>query len=684
MMASHLQETLRSWSTLNQAKKVGIVVLDGEDSSLAPAHIVAVARFSVKVSLLDSNEIKKRVQDSIATLDLHLSNSEDIYGVNTGCGGNASTRTKKLEMLQQAFLQHHQAGILPGLPHSSYDAAHALPTGLTRGAILLRCNSLLRGHSAVRMEVIELLVQALNSKITPIIPLRGSISASGDLSPLSYLGGLLEGNADIFVQVDAGNNANVMSAAKALSQANIMPVTLRAKEALGVMNGTAPSASAASLVLHDTNNLAVLTQMLTALATEALLGSVDNYHDFISQCRPHPGQIEVADNIRSFLIGSSLSQTTNTKQQGLVQDRYALRTAPQWIGPLLEDLLLANKQITTELNSSTDNPLIDVAGDRFHHGGNFQAASVTSAIEKAKTALFMLGRLLASQCQELVNPTLNKGLAPNLCFDDPSLSFTCKGIDINMSSYLSELAFLTNSVVSHVQVAEMNNQSVNSLALIAARYAAESVDIVTMMCAAHLYVLCQALDLRALEKDFFHALQPQLMALHSETWCNSEMAEKFSEIWTAVTASWHGHNECDHADRHRKVTEDSAHFIFDHLSKGENAASSSYAMIPKWKARIESTLVDVDQRTRVKFSAQQTTPDYLAVATKEMYLWVRQALQVPLHRGLVDHPGSSKCANDGCVKKTIGTNVTKIYTAIRSGEIVAVLQKASQISSEIS
>ncbi|CAI7630635.1 unnamed protein product [Penicillium glandicola] len=679
-MPTHLEEAFRAWSVLEKAKKSDSVVLNGENHSLELAHIVAVARFSAKTSLLESYAIKKRVQDSIATLDLHLRNGEDIYGVNTGCGGNASTRTKMLEMLQKAFLQHHQAGILPGLPHN-YDGTHALPPDVTRGAILLRCNSLLRGHSAVRMEVIELLIQALNSSITPLIPLRGSISASGDLSPLAYLGGLLEGNPDIFVQVKAMNNAGdakVMSAYDALSQENITPVTLKAKEALGVMNGTAPSASAASLVLHDTNNLAVLTQLLTAMATEALLGSVDNYHDFISQCRPHAGQIEVADNIRSFLIGSRLSQKMNVKQQGLVQDRYALRTAPQWIGPLLEDLLLANTQVTTELNSSTDNPLIDVAGDCFHHGGNFQAASVTTAMEKVKTALIMLGRLLASQCQEIINPSLNKGLPPNLCFDNPSLSFTCKGIDINMSSYLSELAFLSNSVVSHVHVAELNNQSVNSLALIAARYAAESVDIVTMMCAAHLYVLCQALDLRALEADFFHTVEPCLSTLHNEIWRNSEVIEMFPLIWAGVTASWRTHSQSDLESRYQQVARDSAHLIFDHLAMG-TPASSSYTIIPKWRVATASTLAKLDRQIRAQFSIRQSTPDYLAVATREMYLWIRRTLQIPLHRGLVDHPGSSEGDNDDRTKKTIGTNITKIYTAIRKGEVLASLQKASQI-----
>lgn len=581
-------------------------------------------------------------------------------------------------MLQKAFLQHHQAGILPEFPH--VHDPNVMPHDIARGAMLLRCNSLIRGHSAVRMEVIDLLVNALNFGITPLIPLRGSISASGDLSPLAYLGGLLEGNPNVFVHVkqsgapkDSVAVVKTMSAADALDQAGITPLQLKAKEALGVMNGTAPSAAAGALALHDAHQLAVLTQVLTAMATEALCGSVDNYHDFISQCRPHDGQIEVANNIRKFLVRSKMSEHTSPKKQGLVQDRYALRTAPQWIGPILEDLLLSNQQITTELNSSTDNPLIDVAGDRFHHGGNFQAASVTSAMEKTKTGLVMLGRLIVSQCQEIVNPVLNKGLSPNLCFDNPSLSFTCKGVDINMSAYLSELAFLSNSVVSHVQVAELNNQSVNSLALIASRYVAKSVDVLTMMCAAHLYVVCQALDLRALDQEFFTEIKSPLRKLYDETWDSTSKMIPFTRIEKSINESWHAHNQLDLSERCFQVATDSTNQIFEFLiESGSNSLPSN--ALSKWKMGLKSILEKARERACQRFLIRHSTPDYLGVGTKVMYLWVRQDLRVPLNQGFIDHPDHS----NGKDKTTIGTNVTKIYTAIRGGGLVIPLRTAAE------
>lgn len=244
----------------------------------------------------------------------------------------------------------------------------------------------------------------------------------------------------------------IHNANEALALARIEPVTLGPKEGLGIMNGTTVSCAAAGLALHETQFLALMTQALTGMCTEALRGSAENYHAFIAASRPHPGQIEAAANITRYLQNSRLADIHNsgTRTGGLYQDRYALRTAAQWIAPCLEDLNLAAKQLEVELNSTTDNPLIDVQDQRIHHGGNFQAASVTLSTEKTRSCLQMFGKLIFAQHSELVNPMLNGSLPPNLSFDDPSLSYTFKGVEITMASYMSELGFLANPVSSHV------------------------------------------------------------------------------------------------------------------------------------------------------------------------------------------------------------------------------------------
>ncbi|KAL9124138.1 MAG: hypothetical protein Q9217_006505 [Psora testacea] len=177
-------------------------------------------------------------------------------------------------------------------------------------------------------------------------------------------------------------------------------------------------------------------------------------------------------------------------------------SSPRPQGPILEDLVLSYRQVTIELNSATDNPLIDVSSSRMVHGGNFQAKSITSSMEKVRQAGQSMGRILFTQCTELIDPTTSRGLVPNLVIAEPCKSFIFKGPDILIASLLSELGFLANPVASHVQTAQMGNQALNSLALTSARYALDSLDILSQLAAAHMVANCQALGLRVLESRF--------------------------------------------------------------------------------------------------------------------------------------------------------------------------------------
>ncbi|PWY89455.1 putative phenylalanine ammonia-lyase [Aspergillus sclerotioniger CBS 115572] len=675
-MESHLSHLQKTWQLVERLTGSNChVFLDGDSLSLGA--VVAVSRSLAKVSVHDPEQLAQRLDEGAKTLTRLLDRNEQVYGVNTGCGSNADTRTEQLRILQHSFLQHQQCGILPDMASAGLSAmeenSHSLPSDIVRATILLRCNSLLRGHSGVRIKIIDLLLYALNEDITPVVPLRGSLSASGDLSPLSYIGGLIEGSPDVYVRMKENGKARVMTAETALQQANIRPLSLNAKEGLSIVNGTAVSAAAASLVLYDSHNLALFSQVLTAMATEALLGAVDNYHEFISKCRPHPGQTEVARNICSCLRGSRLPQDTDVNKLGLVQDRYALRTAPQWIGPQLEDLLTADRQIDIELNSSTDNPLIDVSRDRFHHGGNFQAASVTSAMEKVRGALVMLGKILLGQCNELINPFQNGGLPPNLCADDPSLSFAVKGLDVHMTAYYSELAYLTNSVASHVQTAEMGNQSVNSLALISARYTGQSVQLLSMMCAAHLYVLCQALDLRALSLDFFATAKTETSDMYCKIFITDEELDssQFENVWFQIESTWLSTAQLDLSDRCEKVAAQSVAYLMNERFMGPTTPSPQFcSSIKRWRERLSCLLCDLYNHTRAGFTKSPSTPSYLGEVTRSTYEFVRHKLAVPFHRGVSDHPTIIGNSATGESKKTIGFHVTRIYVAVENGDLM--------------
>jgi phenylalanine ammonia-lyase len=254
-----------------------------------------------------------------------------------------------------------------------------------------------------------------------------------------------------------------------------------------LINGTAPSTAVASLALYETHQLAVLSQLLTILASEALGGNLAWLTPFSGDIRPDVGQKEVSSNIRAFVAGSKLVtgvvDVGNTEKDrfklGLCQDRYAIPSSAQWMRAQLEDLMLAHTQVTTELNSTSDNAVVDVSTSDAYCSANFQAASITSAMEKTCLSLQMMGKMLFGQCTEMINLALSNGLPA----DDPSLSFTMKGIDVNMAAYQSELAYLANSVSSHVQCAEQHNQAGNSLALVSARYTMQAVDLVSLTCA---------------------------------------------------------------------------------------------------------------------------------------------------------------------------------------------------------
>ncbi|KAG0145229.1 hypothetical protein CROQUDRAFT_133855 [Cronartium quercuum f. sp. fusiforme G11] len=284
------------------------LVLDGYD--LSPTEVVANARYGVKTWISSDKVLVNRIAESVTYLESKLDTA--IYGVTTGFGvsltmnpfefwlaprfierasfqqGSADTRTDSPEELQMSFLEHQLSGVLPLSKPSSMTTmyltdpmANVIPEPITRGAILIRINSLVRGHSAVRLEVLETLMALLNKKLTPMVPLRGTISASGDLMPLSYVAAAICGHPDIRImdRSSADGRLEILSAADALAKHNIKPIFLGPKEGLGISNGTAFSASAACLAAHDAHFLGLMSQVLTALSVEAMVGQAGNYHN---------------------------------------------------------------------------------------------------------------------------------------------------------------------------------------------------------------------------------------------------------------------------------------------------------------------------------------------------------------------------------------------------------------------
>ncbi|KAK7448701.1 phenylalanine ammonia-lyase [Colletotrichum acutatum] len=616
--------------------------------------VIAVARHGLVPRVKDDQLIRDRISQSINVLDHHVENGWVVYGVNTGFGGSADSRTEQLKKLQISLLQHTQSAMIASsdLTDSQVDQdgqSHVIPTAWVKAAIVIRANQNLRGHSAVRLEVIETLLSLLRHDITPLIPLRGTISASGDLMPLSYIAGTLIGDPNISVTIGSGPSRKVMSARDALKRYDIQPVELQPKEGLGLINGTAPSAALAALVIHEANQLAVLAQGLTAFTSECLLGNVEWTNGFIHRIRPHHGQQEVANNIRNFLKSSKYVIGLEGKKrtgQGLWQDRYSTRTAPQWMGPYLEDLQLAYRQIRTELNSTSDNPVIDIGV-----GGD------------------MIGRMLFSQCSELINPVTNNGLDPNLVFGDPDQSYTMKGIDVNMSAYMSELAALAHPVSSHVQSAEMHNQGINSLAFLSGRRTMEAVDVLSHMCAAHLLVCCQAADLRAYHEKFLSSisLSTSMTNLASLVLADKDSKSEGQTNETTTTATaldelirawWYGANKYSHNQRCSVVASKAASHIMDSIAHDGSSCVSLMQVLAvrdEFRQTMEAWVADPSNHP----NSNSTYPEGLGQGSAALHSLVRQELGVQFHQGLRDEQPSM-----------IGTSVSKIYEATRQGSVV--------------
>ncbi|TLD18144.1 hypothetical protein PspLS_10390 [Pyricularia sp. CBS 133598] len=692
---NHTEIVLKEWRHLEAVvnernRDHPSIVLTGCDLSIA--DILAVSRYNAPVGLNDS--APALMQFSLNVLGNKLRSGEIIYGVNTGFGGSADVRTREFVKLQKALIREFHYGVLPpgdrdhhpppletSLARYQYDdvgneSSH-LPWSWARAAILIRINSLISGCSSVRPLLVERMRDLLTYDIIPMIPMRGSISASGDLSPLSYVCGAIQGKSTIRVR---SHDGTCRYADEAFADFDLEPIALQAKEGLAMTNGTAVSAAVASLALHDTHVLAIAAQILTAMTVEALNGTTESFHPFFSEVRPHPGQTEAAKNIRGFLQGSRLTRANNGENHNLRQDRYSIRTAPQWLGPILEDLVLAHQQISIECNSVTDNPL-STSGEIIN-GGNFQAKAVTSAMEKARQGVQGIGRMAFSQCTELINPVTNRGLPPNLVAEDPSVSLIFKGADLHIASLAAELGFLA-APVNHVQTAEMGNQSLNSLALISARYTHTANEVLAQLLAVHLVTVCQALDLRAMHYQFMEGFRHhfyRLVAQHYPTAMHPKEPLAFNgtskagglpkQLWIQLQVAFDSTTSLDAEDRFEAIAKLLRPVLLDHatLSKDPDFVT----ILDSFTTTLALSLDEAWCAHRDAYLIHGNAASLLGTASRRVYMFLRKSLRVPLMATWnLSTPGTEELEAGTGVHEgrapTVGSYVGVVYRSLRDG-----------------
>ena len=390
------------------------VSLSPEDLTLD--QIIAVARHCRPVALSPDPAFRNRIEEGRRTLERKLASGEVIYGVNTGFGGNARF------VIPDSEVAHHQRNLLEFL---SCGVGEPLPDEAVRAAILLRANALARGLSAVRIVVIERLLDLLNHGITPVVPRFGSVGASGDLCPSAYITRAMAGRGEVMYR-----GARTPAVA-ALDREGIPHLELEAKEGLALLNGTTIMTGAAALVVDESAYLFRLSLGALAMAVEALHSSPDYYHPAIHMAKHHPGQLAVAEMLNSLLFDSRLAVPLDEIRhrmeragraaeehqdvfaaQESIQAPYSLRCAPQGLGPMHESLAQARAVVEREANSVNDNPLIDPASDRVYHTGNFYGAHIARAMDGLKLDLANLANWLHSVMALLMDDRFRTACRP--------------------------------------------------------------------------------------------------------------------------------------------------------------------------------------------------------------------------------------------------------------------------------
>lgn len=446
---------------------------------IAIQDIAAIANFNKKVELSGSAEFIEKVTRGSAFLEKLLNEDGVIYGVTTGYGDSCTivVPTELVDELPVRLIRFHGCGM-----GDYFDCK----TG--RAVLAVRLTSLTQGYSGVRMELLQQIQQFLNLNIVPVIPQEGSVGASGDLTPLSYLAAALMGERKVY------HAGNIRNTGEVLDETGLQPIQLKPKEGLAIMNGTAVMTAIACLAYDRAEYLVRLASRITSLALLAVKGNGNHFDDLLFSVKPHPGQNQVAAWIRQ-----DINHHEHPRNSDRIQDRYSIRCAPHVIGVLNDSLPWMREMIENELNSANDNPIIDGLGEHVLHGGHFYGGHIAFVMDSMKNCIANLADLMDRQMALLVDPKFNNGLPANLCGaegPDRNINHGMKAVQIATSAWTAEA--LKNCMPASVfsRSTECHNQDKVSMGTIAARDCIRNLELTEQVAAATLIAVFQALELR--------------------------------------------------------------------------------------------------------------------------------------------------------------------------------------------
>ena len=441
-------------------------------------EVVSIATRRTPVALNRDPAWRARIERGAAFLRRHLAAGKTVYGVNTGYGDACVVDVPMalVEALPLQLTRYHGCGM------GAY-----LDDEATLAVIAARLNSLAYGFSGVRLVLLERLADLINHRVLPRIPSEGSVGASGDLTPLSYVAAALVGERDVMFGGALRDAAGVWSAL------GVTPLALAPKEGLALMNGTAVMTGLACLAFARARHLARLAARLTALSTLALDGRAAHFDPFIFDAKPHAGQSEAAAFIRADLAGRP-----DTPGHRL-QDRYSIRCAPHVIGVARDALSWIRRDVENELNSANDNPLIDPDSGDVYHGGNFYGGHIAFAMDALKTAVANLADLMDRQFALIVDDKFSNGLPRNLSGasrERAPINHGFKAVQISSSAWTAEALKLTMPASVFSRSTEAHNQDKVSMGTIAARDCLRVLTLTEQVAAAHTLAAVQAVRLR--------------------------------------------------------------------------------------------------------------------------------------------------------------------------------------------
>lgn len=448
------------------------IILNGSDLSLE--DLVKVARFKAKVEL--SEDAKAQIIASRKLVDKFVEEERVVYGITTGFGKFSEVHIKEDETktLQRNLIISHSCGV-----------GEALPIETARAAQVLRANALAKGYSGIRLETVETLINMLNAEVTPIIPEKGSLGASGDLAPLSHMVQPMLGVGKCYYK------GEVVESVDAMKKAGIPTIELTSKEGLALINGTQIMTAVGAMTLYDAFQLSKIADIAASMTMEALGGIIDAYDIRVAKVRPHEGMFATSENIRQILDGSK-----NITRQGdvRVQDAYSLRCVPQVHTASKDCFNYVKTKVDIEMNSVTDNPIIFPEDEASISAGNFHGQPMALPFDFMKLGLAELANISERRLEKMVNPALNHGL--------PAFLTTHGGVNSGFMivQYAAAALVSENKVLAHPACVDSIPSSANqedhvSMGTIAARQARQIYENARKVLSMELLAAAQAIDI---------------------------------------------------------------------------------------------------------------------------------------------------------------------------------------------